>query len=90
MIDNPDLMEVPDDVRSYEYSRGEPLGEFYPFRIRGPVLADDLIENDPGIIDMEVRILEQEPFNHLLVERRVDPAGDSAMAEYHLHAGEFP
>lgn len=90
MIDDPDFMEVPDNIRSYEYSRGEPLGKLYPFRIRGPVFADDLVENDPGIIDMEVRILEQEPFDHLLIEWRIDPTGDSAVAKYHLHAREFP
>lgn len=90
MVDDPDLMKIPNHIRSDEDPCGEPFRELDPFRIRDSAFTDNLIEDDPRIIDMEARILEQEPLDHLLIERSVHPTGDPAVAEYHLHTGEFP
>lgn len=90
MIDDSDFMKIPDYVRSDEDSRGKFFGQLYPFGTWYRILTDDLIENDPGIIDMESRILEEQPFYHFFIERSVYPPGDSAVTKYDLCPWEFP
>lgn len=90
MVDDSDFVEVPDNIRAYEDAGREALCELYPIRIGSSVLADDLVEDDPGIINMKPRVLEKQSLDHLFIEGRVHSTRDSAVAEYHLHTREFP
>lgn len=90
MVNHAYFMEISDDVRSYQNSRRKPLGKLYPIRIWLCIFTNNFVKDNPRIVNMETRVLKQEPLNHLFIKGGVYSTGHSAVAKYHFYPGKFP